>query len=134
MSHTPKTPHLSDEAGATPRPGTCRVRSQFPYVAPRRTGAAAAPLGQRALRVQPWAPLVPVVHDPHRFGPVQALRLGAVGAASAVLVGCAGLTPPKTAHQLSFAPVLRMDGGVWSADGAYYAGKEALAQGVCTRR
>lgn len=130
MSQTPKTPHLSDEAAATPRPGTCRVRSQFPYVAPRRTSAPSVSLDQRALRVQPWAPMVqPVLRDPHRFGPAQALRLGAVGAASAVLVGCAGLTPPKPAHQLSFAPVLRMDGGVWSADGAYYAGKEALAQG-----
>jgi hypothetical protein len=109
------------------------VRSQFPYVVKAPSAAAVyGPLGQRGVRVEPWAPprRSSTVHrNPDRFGPAQALRLGAVGAASAVLVGCAGLTPPKPVNQLSFAPVLRMDGGVWSADGAYHAGKEALAGG-----
>lgn len=134
MTHTKSPTRRS--ADAAPNPGTCRVRCQFPYAAGPRSGAATAgphgSLGQRSLRVEAWEPHpheLPVLRDPERFGPMQALRLGAVGTACAALVGCAGLTPPQPVQSLTFAPVLRMDGGTWTPDGAYAAGKQALAQG-----
>lgn len=116
-----------------PSPGTCRVRCHFAYAEPRRsTDAAAAPgapLGRRGLRVEPWSPRRSEANHVQAAGAAQSLRLGAAGVASAALMGCAAVPTPQPVQALNFAPVLRMDGGTWTADGAYAAAKEALKQG-----
>lgn len=112
------------------RPGTCRVRCQFPYVV-ARPAVNMRPIGERGLRVEPWVPQSRRGSSAGReASPHQALRMGAVGLASAALVGCAGVPTQASGPQpLSVAPVLRMDGGAWTPDGAYLAGRDALSNG-----
>jgi LytR cell envelope-related transcriptional attenuator len=109
-------------------PGTCHVRSAFP--------APAAAVMARRMRPRAVAAAanaaVPVAAGSSSAGwSARAARVGAAGVLGASLIGCASFPLPTSTPvaQQRVAPVLRLDNGPLTADGAYTAGKQALQEG-----